>query len=168
MAVAIAAPQFPILSPIGSPFLPVQLGSQDALSRLIPGGFVYPGQGNMQIGSWPWGLMDPLPFYPTDPRFIVYPDTGFPVSNDDSKLNPIKEIKPVAPIVPPTKIEDTPAVSKPKESLSTSPTVAIPRCNKDDRKRRSTPDAPTDVVGYMVGSDFALKNQYPFMVSLLF
>jgi hypothetical protein len=54
VAAASAAPQYPILSPIGFPFLPVQPGSQDLFGRLIPGGFLYPGQGNMPIGSWPF------------------------------------------------------------------------------------------------------------------
>jgi hypothetical protein len=168
VAAASAAPQYPILSPIGFPFLPVQPGSQDLFGRLIPGGFLYPGQGNMPIGSWPWGLMNPMPSYPTNPRFIVHPGTGFPVSNDDSKLVSIKEIKPITPIVPPAKVEDTPVESKLTELLSPTPTVAIPRCNKDNRKRRSTPEDPPPDVFFMVGSDHAYPNQYPFMVSSIF
>jgi hypothetical protein len=69
--VAITAPQFPILSPIGSPFLPVQPSSQSG--RLIPGGFVYSSQGNRQNGSWPM-LMNPMPYYPIDPRGIEESD----------------------------------------------------------------------------------------------
>jgi hypothetical protein len=71
VAVAITAPQFPILSPIGSPFLPVQPSSQSG--RLIPGGFVYSSQGNRQNGSWPM-LMNPMPYYPIDPRGIEESD----------------------------------------------------------------------------------------------
>jgi hypothetical protein len=112
--------------------------------------------------------MNSMPSYPTNPRFIVYPGTGFPVSNDDSKLVSIKEIKPITPIVPPAKVEDTPIESKPTELLSPTPTVAIPHCNKDNRKRRSTPEDPPPDVFFMVGSDHAYPNQYPFMVSSIF
>jgi hypothetical protein len=75
------------------------------------------------------------PFYPTDPRFLVLPGTGFPVaptvttnviksilpvtqpitSDDNSKLKPsVKEVpKPVAP-VPPNGAKEL----KPKELTS--------------------------------------------------
>ena len=125
VAAASSAPQFPFFPFIGSPLLPVQPCAQDELGRLIPpGGFVYHGpvQENIQIGSWPWGPMGLTPFYPTDPRFLVLPGTGFPVaptvttnviksilpvtqpitSDDNSKLKPsVKEVpKPVAPVPP--------------------------------------------------------------------
>ena len=161
MAAASAAPEYPILYPVGSPLSPVQPCSQDEFGRLIPGGFVYPGQGNMQIGSWPWGLMNPMPFYPTDPRFIVLPGPGIPITSDNS------EIKPISPTVPIPGI--TPAESKPREWLSSTPTVASrSRCLADYRSQK--PEAPrsANVIGYMVASDIATPHQYPFMVSLSF
>lgn len=161
VAAASAAPQYPILYPVGSPLSPVQPCSQDEFGRLIPGGFVYPGQGNMQIGSWPWGLMNPMPFYPTDPRFIVLPGPGIPITSDNS------EIKPISPTVPIPGI--TPAESKPREWLSSTPTVASrSRCLADYRSQK--PEAPrsANVIGYMVASDIATPHQYPFMVSLSF
>jgi len=123
VAAASSAPQFPFFPSIGSPLLPVQPRAQDQLGLLIPpGGLVYPGpQENIQIGSWPWGPMGLTPFYPTDPRFLVLPGTGFPVpptvttnvvkptvsitSDEKSKLDPInkegpKSVSPVAPIAP--------------------------------------------------------------------
>ncbi|XP_046643309.1 chymotrypsin-1-like [Daphnia pulicaria] len=160
VAAASAAPQYPILYPVGSPLSPVQPCSQDEFGRLIPGGFVYPGQGNMQIGSWPWGLMNPMPFYPTDPRFIVLPGPGIPITSDNS------EIKPISPTVPIPGI--TPAESKPREWLSSTPTVASrSRCLADYRSQK--PEAPrsANVIGYMVASDIATPHQYPFMVSLV-
>jgi hypothetical protein len=149
VAVAITAPQFPILSPIGSPFLPVQPGSQDEFGRLIPGGFVHSSQGNRPNGSWPM-LMNPMPYYPIDPRFIIYLGNVFSVSTSDS--NPIKEIEPVAPIVPPAEVVDTPTVA------------AISRCSEDefDYPSKSNTSIPYK---YMVESDITSKNQYPFMVS---
>jgi hypothetical protein len=149
VAVAFTTPQLPILSPIGSPFLPVQPGSQDETGRLIPGGFVYSAQGNRQNGSWPM-LMNPMPYYPIDPRFIIYLGNVFSVSTSDS--NPIKEIEPVAPIVPPAEVVDTPTVA------------AISRCSEDefDYPSKSNTSIPYK---YMVESDVTSKNQYPFMVS---
>ncbi|EFX87193.1 hypothetical protein DAPPUDRAFT_312667 [Daphnia pulex] len=163
VAAASAAPQYPILYPVGSPLSPVQPCSQDEFGRLIPGGFVYPGQGNMQIGSWPWGLMNPMPFYPTDPRFIVFPGPGIPITSDNSEVKPIEEIKPIAPTVPVTGV--TPAESKPREWLSSTPTVAArSRCLADYRSQKF--EAPPPGVAYMVASDITEPHQYPFMVSL--
>jgi hypothetical protein len=153
VAVAITAPQFPILSPIGSPFLPVQPGSQDESGRLIPGGFVYSAQGNnRQNGSWPMlGLMSPMPYYRMDPRFIIDLGNIFSVNMG----NPIKEIDPVAPIVPSAKIVD-----------STPTVAAISRCSENDfhYRSKSVTSVPTN---YMIESDITAKNQYPFMVSSL-
>ena len=175
VAVASTAPQYPFLPTIGSPLLPVQPCAQDELGRLIPGGLVYPAQENIQIGSWPWGPMGLTPFYPTDPRFLVFPGTGFPVApgtpnvvkpivpitspvvtgDDNSDLKPIAPTLPVAPT--------TPVESKPREMLSPTPTVAgRSRCLKDYRKPKY--EVPKNAY-YMVGSDIATRNQFPFMVS---
>ncbi len=203
LAAASSAPQFPFLPSIGSPLLPVQPCAQDELGRLIPsGGLVYPGpvQENFQIGSWPWGPMGLTPFYPTDPRFLVLPGTGFPVaptvtnvikptvpvspavtskvikpilpvtqpitSGDKSKLKPsVKEVpKPVAPVAPVAPVRPTPAKElKPKELTSSTPTVAErSRCLQDYRAKKY--DVPETAV-YMVGSDMAYENQFPFLVS---
>jgi hypothetical protein len=185
LAAASSAPQFPFLPSIGSPLLPVQPCAQDELGRLIPsGGLVYPGpvQENFQIGSWPWGPMGLTPFYPTDPRFLVLPGTGYPVaptvttnvvkptvsitSDEKSKLDPInkegpKSVSPVAPIAPapPTAAEEL----KPNGLLSSTPTVAArSRCLQDYRRPKY--EVPQNA-NYMVGSDIALKNQFPFLVS---
>jgi hypothetical protein len=218
VAAASSAPQFPFLPAIGSPLLPVQPCAQDELGRLIPpGGLVYPGpvQDNIQIGSWPWGPMGLTPFYPTDPRFLVLPGTGFPVaptvtnvikptvpvspavtskvikptvpvspavtskvikptvpvtqpitSDDKPKLKPIvKEVpKPVAPVAP---VRPTPARElKPKELLSSTPTVAErSRCLQD---YSSTAYEVSQNANYMVGSDIAYQNQFPFLVSIYY
>lgn len=201
VAAASTAPQFPFFPAIGSPLLPVQPCAQDELGRLIPpGGLVYPGpvQDNIQIGSWPWGPMGVTPFYPTDPRFLVLPGTGYPVaptvtnvikptvpvspvvtskvikptvpvtqpitSDDNSKLKPIiKEVpKPVAPVAP---VPPTAAARelKPKELLSSTPTVAErSRCLED---YSSAAYEVSQNANYMVGSDIAYQNQFPFVVS---
>ena len=184
MAAASSAPQFPFLPSIGSPLLPVQPCAQDKLGRLIPsGGLVYPGpvQENIQIGSWPWGPMGLTPFYPTDPRFLVLPGTGFPVapavtskvikptvpitqpitSDDKSKLKPsVKEVpKPVAPVQPIATAREL----KPKELTSSTPTVAErSRCLQD---YSSVAYEVPQNANYMVGSDIAYQNQFPFVVS---
>jgi hypothetical protein len=140
------------------------------------------------------------PFYPTDPRFLVLPGTGFPVaptvtnvikptvpvspavtskvikptvpvtqpitSDDKPKLKPIvKEVpKPVAPVAPVAPVQPTPAKElKPKELTSSTPTVAErSRCSQDYRSPKY--EVPK-TAAYMVGSDIAYQNQFPFLVS---
>ena len=114
LAAASSAPQFPFLPAISSPWLPFQPCAQDELGRLIPpGGLVYPGpvQDNIQIGSWPWGPMGLTPFYPTDPRFLVLPGTGYPVAPATSKV--IQPTVPISPAVTSKVIKPTVPVTQP-------------------------------------------------------
>lgn len=75
-----------------------------------------------------------------------------------SPLKSIEEIKPITPTVPVPGV--TPAESKPKEWLSSTPTVADgSRCLVDYRSKK--PDAPPPIAVEM-----ASPHQYPFVVSL--
>jgi hypothetical protein len=87
------------------------------------------------------------------------PQSPIPISNN-SKSKSIEDIKSIAPTVPVPEV--TPAESKPKEWLSSTPTVADrSRCLNDYRSKN--PDAPPrGTVG------MASPHQYPFVVSLFF
>ncbi|EFX87197.1 hypothetical protein DAPPUDRAFT_236061 [Daphnia pulex] len=86
----------------------------------------------------------PVPFYPVP---------GIPISNDNSKS------KPIAPTVPVPGV--TPAESKPKEWLSSTPTVADrSRCLADYRSKKPDAPPPTSI-------GMASPHQYPFLVSFV-
>ncbi|EFX87194.1 hypothetical protein DAPPUDRAFT_97391 [Daphnia pulex] len=87
----------------------------------------------------------PIPFYP-------FP--GITISNDNSKS------KPIAPTVPVTGVIH--AESKPKEWLSSTPTVADrSRCLADYRSKNPDVPPPSSV-------EIASPHQYPFVVSILY
>jgi hypothetical protein len=196
VAAASTAPQFPFFPSIGSPLLPVQPFVQDELGRLIPpGGFVYHGpQENFQIGSWPWGPMGLTPFYPTDPRFLVLPGTGFPVA--PTVTNVIKPTVPVSPVVTSKVIKPTVPVTQPINSddkpklkpivkevpKPVAPVAPVPPTPDKELEAKELPSSTPTVaersrclqdyrkkprlsVLMVVKGDIASKNEFPFLVS---
>jgi hypothetical protein len=198
VAAASSAPQFPFFPFIGSPLLPVQPCAQDELGRLIPpGGFVYHGpvQENIQIGSWPWGPMGLTPFYPTDPRFLVLPGTGFPVAPTVT-TNVIKPTVPVSPAVTSKVIKPTVPITQPipsgdKPKLKpiinevpkpVAPVTPVPLTPDKELEAKELPSSTPTVaersrclqdyrkkprlsVLMVVKGDIASKNEFPFLVS---